>query len=116
MFKPGQIANPNGRPKGSQDKVSRQIREMFRDLLKSNIPKIKEDLRNMTPKERVDCLIKISNFILPKLQAVSITEYPEWMDLVKLTPLERRKEIKRLQTQLHEEESIEGQVEDITGT
>jgi len=107
-FKAGQIANPNGRPKGSQDKVSQQIREMFKDLLKSNIPKIKKDLEMMTPKERVDCLIKMSNFILPKLQTIAITEYPEWMELVTLTPEERRAEIKRLEEKLLTEENENG--------
>ena len=69
----GRFAEGNeGRPKGSVNKSSNEIRETFQLLLENNIEKIQEDLNELAPKDRIKLLLDLSNYILPKLRT---TEY-----------------------------------------
>ena len=69
----GRFAEGNeGRPKGSVNKSSNEIRETFQLLLENNIEKIQEDLNELEPKDRIKLLLDLSNYILPKLRT---TEY-----------------------------------------
>ena len=69
----GRFAEGNeGRPKGSVNKSSNEIRETFQLLLENNLEKIEEDLNELEPKDRIKLLLDLSNYILPKLRT---TEY-----------------------------------------
>jgi hypothetical protein len=69
----GQFAEGNeGRPKGSVNKSSNEIRETFQLLLENNLEKLQEDLNELAPKDRIKLLLDLSNYILPKLRT---TEY-----------------------------------------
>jgi hypothetical protein len=69
----GRFAEGNeGRPKGSVNKSSNEIREAFQMLLEDNLEKLQEDLNELAPKDRIKLLLDLSNYILPKLRT---TEY-----------------------------------------
>ena len=64
--------NNSGRPKGSVNKSSNEIRETFPLLLVNNIEKIQEDLNELEPKDRIKLLLDLSNYILPKLRSIDL--------------------------------------------
>ena len=61
-----------GRPKGSVNKSSNEIRETFQLLLENNIEKIQDDLNELEPKDRIKLLLDLSNFIIPKMKSVDL--------------------------------------------
>lgn len=71
-LKKGVVLNPNGRPKGSPNKSTTEIRNAFQLLVSQNIEQLQNDLSKMTPDKRVSYIIKLSEFILPKLQSLSL--------------------------------------------
>jgi len=69
----GRFAEGNeGRPKGSVNKSSNEIRETFQLLLENNIEKIQDDLNELEPKDRIKLLLDLSNFIIPKMKSVDL--------------------------------------------
>jgi len=44
--------------------------------------------------------VKISSFILPKLQSIEIQEYPQWLELVSMPKEDRLAEITRLKQEI----------------
>ena len=71
-LKKGVVLNPNGRPQGSPNKSTTEIRNAFQMLVSQNIEQLQNDLSEMTPDKRVSYIIKLSEFILPKLQSLSL--------------------------------------------
>lgn len=71
-LKKGVVLNPNGRPQGSPNKSTTEIRNAFQLLVSQNIEQLQNDLSEMTPDKRVSYIIKLSEFILPKLQSLSL--------------------------------------------
>lgn len=59
-----------GRPKGSTNALTSEIREAFTNLVNNNLQTVDEDLRLMKPNERVKVIIELAKFILPTLKAV----------------------------------------------
>ena len=60
-----------GRSKGTQNKITKEIKEYFKEIIEFNLPQMQTDILELTPKDRIDIMLKISEFILPKLQRVS---------------------------------------------
>ena len=76
MFKPGQSGNPNGRPKGSKDKITEEIREQFANLLENKLPEFEEWLTRVAetdPAKAMELAIKISERFVPKLTQNQVT-------------------------------------------
>jgi len=59
-----------GRPKGVPNLVTTRIKEAFAHLLDHNLYRIQMDLEELTPKERLDVIMKLAEYILPKLSRV----------------------------------------------
>ena len=72
-FEKGKVANPNGRKKGSQNKTSKATREAFNLLIEDNIPNLSiwlAEVAQSDPKAALEIVIKMSEFVLPKLSRV----------------------------------------------
>lgn len=75
-FEKGISGNPQGRPKGTTNKTTAQLREMVTGFLEDNFEQVKADFNLLTPKNRVKLYCDLLQYGLPKLQAVQIeTEF-----------------------------------------
>ncbi len=73
-----------GRPKGSPNKTTAQIREIYIKMFSQNSETFEKQLKTMmktNPMEAMDLMIKFTQFILPKLQTTSV-------DLTTSTPIQ----------------------------
>lgn len=86
MWEKGQpSANPYGRPKGSKSKQSEAIRKAYADLIENNLENITlwlEKLAKNDPAKAIDALIKLSNFVVPKLSETDVTSGGEKINIV----------------------------------
>lgn len=63
----------NGRPLGSKNVATAEIRERFNLLVENNIDKLQEDIASLEPFQRIKVIIDLSKFILPTLKCVDVT-------------------------------------------
>lgn len=61
-----------GRPKGSQNKATAEVRDKFRELVENNISKFQDDLDSLEPIDRLKIVLQLSKFILPTLKATEL--------------------------------------------
>jgi len=80
-FLPGTKVKGAGRRKGSKNKVTQEIRERFQALIENNMDKIQMDLYSMKPKERVDALLQLAQYVLPKLQTVAYKDETPYLNI-----------------------------------
>ena len=72
-FKPGESGNINGRPPGSKNLITRDLREALKILISDELKKLPDLLGKLEPRDRVDLTIKLLSFVLPKLEKISPT-------------------------------------------
>ena len=73
-FQKGEISNPSGRPKGSENKETKKIRELIGELLDNNMAKLQDDINELTPKDRVAAVTGLLEYAVPKLQRTELTD------------------------------------------
>ena len=59
-----------GRQKGTQNKVTGTTKEMISQIVTRELPRLPGLLDQMGPKEKVDCILKLLPYIMPKLAPV----------------------------------------------
>jgi len=67
----GKTNNPNGRPKGTPNKITQDMRQWLSTVIDKNRRQIERDLKPLEPKERLQMLEKLMQYVIPKQQAVS---------------------------------------------
>ncbi len=75
----GHTNNPNGRPKGTPNKVTTEIRERFTALVEDNLDQLNEDLKELDPPQRVKAILDLAKFVIPVMKAQvfkDVTEGP----------------------------------------
>jgi len=80
-----------GRPKGAVNRSTAQIRAAFQQLVSNNIDRLQSDLEAMEPEKRVSFILKMSEFIIPKLMSTTFEnqielEYRELNSLMQKAP------------------------------
>ena len=80
-FKKGESGNPEGRPKGTPNKTSTEIKQTLNDILCGEIEAIPERLTQLSDKDRLDIVIKLLPYILPKQKELEITNDITQMNL-----------------------------------
>ncbi|WP_152267018.1 DUF5681 domain-containing protein [Agriterribacter humi] len=71
--KKGQTGNPNGRPKGSPNKATKDLRQWVNGFIQSQTEQIQKDWKQLEPKDRIILFEKLLKYSLPTLQATSLT-------------------------------------------
>ena len=68
--------NRNGRPRGSKNKITEEIREAFQMVLENKLPDLERWLQQTAqedPAKAIDLLLKLSNRFLPELSRQELT-------------------------------------------
>ena len=71
----GKTNNPEGRPAGVPNKVTADLRERIEKILNVHFTdtEIKKDLSKLDPEKRLNVLIRLLEFSLPKLRSTELT-------------------------------------------
>ena len=65
--------NKIGRPLGSKNISTAKIRNSFQLLVEDNVAQLSEDLKKMSPKDRVNSIIALAKFVMPQLNSIDLT-------------------------------------------
>lgn len=98
----GHTGNPNGRPKGTPNKLTTTVRSWIVELINDNRGQIEKDLQCLKPVERLTFIERLLPYILPKVERADEVEGAAFTkDDVVSTPLlpdwETTKEARRVQ-------------------
>ena len=69
-----------GRQKGTPNRLTKELRTILKDILYNELEEIEGLLDSLEPKVRLELVIKLIPFILPKVETVSHT-YNEPFDV-----------------------------------
>ena len=62
-----------GRQKGTPNKTTQSVKEFIQAILDDNQEQLREDLKNLSPKDRVNAILGLLPYVLPKQQATTAT-------------------------------------------
>ena len=62
-----------GRPVGSKNNATTEIRKKYLQLIENNFEQLETDLQTLKASERVKAIIELSKFILPTLKATEMS-------------------------------------------
>jgi hypothetical protein len=69
--------NPSGRPAGSPNRTTREIRELLQKVIDSELDVVQDNLNKLTPDKRIDVLLKILPYCLLQINPVDPEQEPE---------------------------------------
>lgn len=75
--KKGQTGNPNGRPKGSPNRVTGTVKEWIASIIDGNRQQFEDDLKKLEPGERIRTIGNLLQYVTPKMQSASPEELLE---------------------------------------
>lgn len=81
----GKTNNPNGRPKGTPNKITTDLREFIGLLLNDNLEQLRADFEKLEGKDRLIVMERLLSYVLPKFSNVTMNEEPGDKD--KVTPI-----------------------------
>ena len=64
-----------GRQKGTPNKYTQELKDTYQDFLNKNIGKMQslfDDVAATNPQKALELMIKISEFVLPKMKAIEL--------------------------------------------
>jgi len=68
-FTRGKSGNPQGRPSGTINRASQDLREHISNLLEDRYEQLLADLDMLEPKDRVKVYVDLLQYSIPKLQS-----------------------------------------------
>ena len=60
-----------GREKGTPNKLTKEIRKILNNIFHKELEKVEENLNTLEPKQRLELLIKLMPYVLPKVESIS---------------------------------------------
>ena len=69
-----------GRQKGTPNRMTKELRSLLKEIIFEELGDIQEKLDLLEPKERLEILVKLIPFVLPKVNSIShtINEPLDW--------------------------------------
>lgn len=61
-----------GRPRGSVNRSTAEVRELFSNLLTDNLETLQNDIGQLSPKDRVRSLLELAKFVLPTMKSLDV--------------------------------------------
>ena len=61
-----------GRPKGSSNKATSKVRDSFTKLLEDNLEQLKDDFKDLDPKDRIKLFLDLSKYVIPQLKQTDV--------------------------------------------
>lgn len=89
-----------GRRKGTPNKKTEELRARVETLIDDNWKKLQVDIQELTSKERVDTIVKLLEYSLPKLSRTEHQEVYTIEELLAMTPEQRRERIEEIRAKL----------------
>ncbi len=102
-FKTGKSGNPAGRPKGSENKISSQLREFLGECLTENQAKFKASLKKLEDKDFTKMYLEMMQYVTPKLRQTEVKDVPTLEAFLTMSPEERTETIEQLKKTLKNE-------------
>lgn len=65
----GRTNNPAGRPRGTPNKVTTELREWIAKLIDDNRQQLEQDLRALEPHQRWQVIERLMQYTTPKMQS-----------------------------------------------
>jgi hypothetical protein len=62
-----------GREKGTPNRLTKELRSALKDIVYQELEKIEEHLDELEPKERLELVLKLMPYTLPKVNNISHT-------------------------------------------
>jgi len=97
----GKTNNPNGRPKGTQNKVTTETREAFKTFVEDNQEHFQgwiERVAETNPAKAIELVSNLAEYVLPKLsrtEVIAEIEIKEEVDLSKYKLEDLKNSIKK---------------------
>lgn len=61
-----------GRPIGSPNKITAEVRKAFGNLIAKNLRTMEKDLASLKPKERLEIIIAMARFVVPMMRSIEV--------------------------------------------
>lgn len=62
----------SGRVKGSSNKATSKVRDSFTSLLEDNLEQLKNDFKELEPKDRIKLFLDLSKYVIPQLKQTDV--------------------------------------------
>src|SRR6185312_523370 len=72
-FRKGESGNKAGKPKGTANKTTTDLRQWINNFIEGQREQIQSDWKKLEPKDRIILFEKLLKYSLPTLQATSLT-------------------------------------------
>lgn len=67
-----------GREKGTPNRVTKELRTVLKDVFYEELRNLPELLKDLPPKERLELVIRLAPFVLPKVNPVGMSTDEPW--------------------------------------
>jgi len=69
----GRTNNPNGRPPGIPNKITKELREALKAIVENELDRLPGFIEKLEASERVELLIKLLPYVIPKPEPVNFS-------------------------------------------
>ena len=68
----GKTGNPAGRPKGTPNRITSDMKTWIQNMIDGNRRKFEADLKKLDPKDRLVILERLMAYVIPKQQSITV--------------------------------------------